>query len=216
MSATQGTTKIAVFASGRGTNFDAIRGAITAKKLDAEIVALVSDNPDAPAIAKAKGAGIRTVVKKPEGAKFRRQHEEALLSELRPLGARFVVLAGYMRLLTPDFIREFRSEGGYSRIVNVHPSLLPAFPGVGGYAQAFEHGAKVSGATVHLVDDGLDSGPICAQEAFDIRDCKSSEEVEKRGLLLENRLYPETLRWVLPEKFKLIERGNGRTIVSPN
>src|SRR4051794_15967556 len=104
-------TQIAVFASGRGTNFDAIRGAVSARRLDAEIVALVSDNPDAPAVAKAKAAGIRTVVRKPEGASGparRRAHEEALLAELGPLKPRFIVLAGYMRLFSPEFVREFR------------------------------------------------------------------------------------------------------------
>jgi phosphoribosylglycinamide formyltransferase-1 len=211
-------TRIAVLASGRGTNFDAIRAAVAAGKLDAEVVALVSDNPEAPAIGKARAAGIRTIVKAPEsrGAYGRRKHEEALLGELRPLEPQFLVLAGYMRILTPELIQEFRAPAGYSRIVNVHPSLLPAFPGVGGYAQAFEHGSKVTGATVHLVDEGLDSGPICAQEAFDISNCKSPQEVEQLGLALENRLYPETLRWVLPGRFKLIERGKGRACVSPN
>lgn len=217
--------RIAVFASGRGTNFDAIRGAVSAGKLDAEIVALVSDNPKAPAVEKARAAGIRAVVKPPEStggsrdpqavASARRRQEEALLAELRPLKPEFLVLAGYMRILTSELIGEFRAPAGYSRIVNVHPSLLPAFPGVGGYAQAFEHGAKVTGATVHLVDEGLDSGPICAQESFRIDCCASADEVERLGLELENRLYPETLRWVLPGKFRLVQR-NGRTVVSPN
>jgi phosphoribosylglycinamide formyltransferase 1 len=208
-------TRIAVFASGRGTNFDAIRAAVSSRKLEAEIVALVSDRPEAPAIGKAKQGGIRAIVQPSRGLD-RRAHEEAILAELRPLKPRFLVLAGYMRLLTPALIEEFRSEGGYSRIVNVHPSLLPSFPGVGGYAQAFEHGAKVTGATVHLVDEGLDCGPICSQEAFAISDCRTAEEVEERGLAVENRLYPETLRWVLPEKFKVSTREKGRLCVSPD
>jgi phosphoribosylglycinamide formyltransferase-1 len=111
----------------------------------------------------------------------------------------------------------FRSERGYARVTNVHPSLLPAFPGVDSYAQAFEHGAKVAGASVHLVELEIDGGPICAQEAFGIADCASAAEVERRGLEVEHRLYPETLRWVLSEKFAVERRGSqGRICVRPN
>jgi phosphoribosylglycinamide formyltransferase 1 len=208
-------TRIAVFASGRGTNFDAILASMKARKLDAEVVALVCDKPEAPVIAKARSAGLRTIVQSTKGLD-RRTHEEAILAELRPLRPEFLVLAGYMRLFTPELIEEFRTKRGYSRIVNVHPSLLPAFPGTGGYAQAFEHGAKIAGATVHLVDEGLDCGPILAQEAFAIHDCRSAEEVEKRGLAVENRLYPETLRWVLAEKFQVSRQDKGRLRVSPH
>jgi phosphoribosylglycinamide formyltransferase-1 len=135
----------------------------------------------------------------------RAEHERAVLQALEPYGVRFLVMAGYMRIISSELLNAFRSERGYFRVVNVHPSLLPAFPGVNAYAQAFEHGAKVAGATVHLVDDGLDSGPICAQEAFRIDDCKSAEEVEQRGLAVEHRLYPAALNWILPENFGIEE-----------
>ena len=109
-------------------------------------------------------------------------------------------------------------------MVNIHPSLLPAFPGLNSYAQAYRYGAKVAGVTVHLVEAEVDSGPICAQEAFSIDDCQSEEEVEKRGLAVEHQLFPQVLSWVLPEKFIIerrpllgsSEKANGRLCVCPN
>jgi phosphoribosylglycinamide formyltransferase-1 len=118
--------------------------------------------------------------------------------------------------MTPHLIEAFRSERGYSRIINIHPSLLPAFTGVSSYRQAFEFGVKTTGVTVHLVEAAVDSGPICAQEVFDIGDCKSVDEVERRGLAIEHRLFPETLKWVLPEAFSVEKRGPGRFSVRAN
>jgi phosphoribosylglycinamide formyltransferase-1 len=205
---------IAVLASGRGSNFDAILKAVRSGSLDAEITAVVSDRIGAPVLAKAGDAGIRTIeipvpapASAPDLARRRDLHEQRILEALAPLAPRFLVLAGYMRVMTPRLIEAFRSERGYSRIVNVHPSLLPAFPGVGSYAQAFEHGAKVAGVTVHLVEHEVDSGPICAQEAFSIAGCRSATEVEALGLAIEHRLYPDSLRWILPEKFTFERRG---------
>ena len=145
----------------------------------------------------------------------RTRHEELILAALAPLKPAFLILAGYMRILTPRLLGAFRSPRGYARVVNIHPSLLPAFPGTGGYAQAWEHGAKVAGASVHLVDEGVDEGPICAQEAFSIAECRSAEEVEKMGLAVEHRLYPRALSWILEEKFE-IEKMKGRPCVRPS
>ena len=139
-------------------------------------------------------------------AECRRLHEERLLGELDRLAPRFLVMAGYMRIVTPRLLAAFRSERGYCRVVNIHPSLLPAFPGVGGYAQAFRYGAKVAGATVHLVDEELDSGPILAQAAFSLADCRDEEAVMRLGKRLEQELYPRTLSWVLAEKFEVVKR----------
>ncbi len=204
---------IAVLASGRGSNFEALQAAITQGKLHAKICALVSDQPGALSIQKAQAAGIPSVVVPStdyKGESGRRAHEEKLLEALQPFSPRFLVMAGYMRIVTDPLIQAFRSERGYSRIVNIHPSLLPAFPGTDAYAQAFHHGAKVTGVTIHLVDSGLDSGPICAQEAFSVTDCNHVEEVEKRGLAIEHRLYPRTLEWVLPERFETEKTPSGR------
>ena len=214
---------IAIFASGRGSNFDAVLKAIRDGHLAAEIVAVVSDQPGAQVIEKAQAAGLKSIVVPAEKAPAReaslsaaersavlevrrKAHEEKILTQLRPLAPHFLVMAGYMRVVTSHLIEAFRSERGYSRIVNVHPSLLPSFPGVDAYEQAFSHGAQLAGVTVHLVEREVDQGPICAQEAFSIADCKSVEEVEKRGLAIEHRLFPETLKWVLTEKFMIEKR----------
>lgn len=211
---------IAILASGRGTNFVAIHKAIRARQLDAEIVQVISNKPGAQVMERAKELGIPATVvpfasdKRIHVASQRRIHEESILKALgsKP---RFLVLAGYMRILGPTLIEAFRSDQGYSRIVNVHPSLLPAFPGRDSYGQAFRFGAKVAGVTVHLVDEEIDHGGVCAQESFGITDCATADEVERRGLAVEHRLYPETLKWVLPEKFKVEKRLEGRVCVRP-
>ncbi|MDR3608281.1 MAG: phosphoribosylglycinamide formyltransferase [Oligoflexia bacterium] len=199
-------TSFAVLASGTGSNFEAIADAVQSGRLAAKLVGVVSDVPDAGVLAKARLRGITTAVVPRE--KDRAAHDRKILQALDALPGgrpRFLVLAGYMRVMTSTLIQAFRADR-YSRIVNIHPSLLPAFPGVAGYAQAYAHGAKIAGVTVHLVDEGLDSGPICAQGAFSISECESVHEVEDLGKELEHRLYPETLSWILPEKFKLEER----------
>jgi phosphoribosylglycinamide formyltransferase-1 len=121
-------------------------------------------------------------------------------------------MAGYMRIVTSKLIESFRSERGYTRVVNIHPSLLPAFPGTGAYAQAYRYGAAVAGATVHLVELEVDSGPICAQVAFPIRELRSEAEVEEKGKVMEQKLYPETLSWVLPERFEIEMRSSERDL----
>jgi len=210
-------TPIAILASGRGSNFDAIYSAVRSGQLDAEIVAVLSDKADAAVLDKAKKAGLRAISVPTVKGSSRQEHESKILEALEPLRPRFLVLAGYMRIMTPHLIERFRSERGYSRIVNIHPSLLPAFPGVESYAQAFHAGVKVSGVSVHFVETEVDSGPICAQEAFRIDDCRSVSEVEQRGLAVEHRLYSETLRWVLPEKFEITKfELSGRFCVRPN
>jgi phosphoribosylglycinamide formyltransferase-1 len=215
-------TPIAILASGRGSNFDAIYAAVKSGSLDAEIVAVVSDKADAAVLEKAKKAGLKAIAVPFVKGTARQDHETKILAELDQTRPKFLVLAGYMRIMTPHLIERFRSERGYSRIVNIHPSLLPAFPGVESYAQAFHAGVKVCGVTVHFVETEVDSGPICAQEAFRIDDCRSVSEVEQRGLAVEHRLYSETLKWVLPEKFEITKFENakfemsGRFSVRPN
>ena len=208
-------TLIAVFASGTGSNFEVIADAVQSGSLDAQIVALVCDRVDAPVIAKAKARGIITLAVPVASGQTRAAHEEEILKQLLPHTPRFAVLAGYMRILSPVFLKEFDSGHGYFRVTNIHPSLLPAFPGVDGYGQAFNYGASVSGCTVHLVDQGIDSGPICAQSSFSISDCVIGDDVRSRGLTMEHRLYPETLQWLLKEKFAVVKR-EGRICVLPN
>jgi phosphoribosylglycinamide formyltransferase-1 len=214
-------TPIAIFASGRGSNFDAIQAAVARGELNAEIRLVLSDRADAPVLEKARQKSIPTVCIAPNVAQKspearRAEHEKRILEALREQSPRFLVLAGYMRIMTPLLIEAFRSERGYSRIVNIHPSLLPAFPGVDAYRQAFEFGTKLTGATVHLVETEVDSGPVCAQESFSIAGCKSVSEVESLGLELEHRLFPGTLRWVLGEAFSVEKRQGGRFCVREN
>lgn len=208
-------TPIAILASGRGSNFDAIQSAIVSGELDAEIKAVISDFSDAPVLEKAQKQGIPVFFVDLKGLQ-RVEQSKKILAVLEPLEVRFLVLAGFMRILGKEVLEAFRSERGYFRVVNVHPSLLPAFPGVDSYRQAFEYGAAVSGVTVHLVDEKMDHGPICAQEAFSIADCKNVAEVEKRGLALEHRLFPKTLKWVLKEEFQFHSDLEGRPRVCPS
>jgi phosphoribosylglycinamide formyltransferase-1 len=198
---------IAVFASGRGSNFQAILRSIQQGRLSARVTALVCDRPEAAAIGLARQAGIPVIVER---------HEEAMLQALRKYDeTRFAVFAGYMRIVTKRFLDAFRSERGYARVTNIHPSLLPAFPGLNSYSQAYEYGTPLAGVSVHFVEEAIDAGPICAQESFPISDCRSAEEVESRGLAVEHRLYSETLSWVLPEKFD-VELRNRRLCVRQN
>ena len=206
---------IAIFSSGTGSNFEAIADSVKHGALDAKIVALVCDHADAPVIAKAQARGIKTLIVPFVAGQQKAEHEEEILKLLLPLKPHFVVLAGYMRVLSSTFLKAFDSGRGYFRVANIHPSLLPAFPGLDGYGQAFNYGARVSGCTVHLVDQGVDSGPICAQETFFISDCSSVDDVRSRGLVIEHRLYSASLKWLLKEKLT-IEKRKGRLCVLPN
>lgn len=192
------TPRIAVLASGRGSNFLAIARAISDKKLTAEIVLVASDRAQASVLEKAHQQGLPTLIEK---------DQKKLKAALLEAKVDLVVLAGYMRILTPEFIAGFSDPRGFSRIINIHPSLLPAYPGLESYKRAFEDQAKTTGVTVHFVDTGVDTGPICAQREFTIADCASVEDVEARGLKVEHELYPETLQWVLQNKFEIVEKG---------
>lgn len=208
--------RIVVLASGRGSNFEAMLRAIDSGTLDAEVAGVITDVEGALVVEKAQRRGFPTEVIPVEfqqgldKTEIRRRHEEEILVRIKKFEVhsqvKFLVLAGYRRIIGPTLLQAFQSPRGYSRIVNVHPSLLPAFPGLKSYAQAFSYGVKVTGVTVHLVEGGVDTGPICAQESFSIADCYSEEEVERRGLEIEHRLFPQTLQWILKEKFEITTR----------
>lgn len=192
--------KVGVLASGRGSNFEAILRAVQSHKLNIEIALVASNKTDAPVLEKAKQAQIPTYA----GTDY--------AQALKDHGVQFVVLAGFMKILPASFVAAYKSpKGNYSRIVNVHPSLLPAFPGLNGYEQAFRYGSKITGVTIHLVDEQLDHGPICAQKSFSIEGCKTPSDVEKMGLSIEHELYPETLSWVVNEEFVIEGRRCVRT-----
>ncbi|MBN19985.1 MAG: phosphoribosylglycinamide formyltransferase [Bdellovibrionaceae bacterium] len=209
--------KIAIFASGRGSNFDAIAEAIEDGRLIAQIYCVISDQKNAPVLEKAKKRGIKTAwVPFPlEGALAdkRKTHADLLIRQLKDQKIDWIVLAGWMRILHDDFITEFM-KNGIPHIVNIHPSLLPAFPGKKSYEQAFDYGCSVTGVTVHLVTPQMDDGPICAQESFRIEDKDSLEQVESKGLRIEHQLYPKVLAWLFSEQWKVISKGNqGRVCV---
>ncbi len=189
--------QIAVLLSGRGSNFLAIHAAIERGEVPAEIVLVVSNVADAPGLEKARELGLPALAIPHQGTP-RRVQEEKVIAALREAGAGWICLAGYMRLLSPDFIAAFRH-----RIVNIHPSLLPAFPGLDAQAQAIAHGVKVSGCTVHLVDEGLDSGPIVVQRTVPVLDGDTPGTLAARILEQEHQAYPEALRRLLTEPWRV-------------
>ena len=180
---------LGILASGRGSNLQAILDAIAAGRCPARVAVVVSDRKDAPALDRARRAGIRAVYLDPHAFPDRVAFDEAVAAVLDEHGVALVCLAGYMRILSPEFVRRYRA-----RILNVHPALLPAFPGLHAQRQALEHGARVAGATVHLVDEGVDTGPIVLQGAVPVLDGDTEETLSARILVEEHRLYPEAIR----------------------
>jgi phosphoribosylglycinamide formyltransferase-1 len=200
---TQPPTHIGVLISGRGSNLQALVDAQARGELGGVIAVVVSNEETAAGLERARRAGIPTVVRDHRGRR-REEYDGELVAVLRERGVELVCLAGFMRLLSPVFIRAFPG-----RILNVHPALLPAFPGLDAQRQAFEHGVKISGATVHLVDEGLDSGPIVAQEAVPVRSDDTAESLAARILEAEHRIYPRAVRLLLEGRC----RTEGRRII---
>jgi phosphoribosylglycinamide formyltransferase-1 len=195
--------KIAVFISGRGSNLNAIIQAISDKTLDAEIQCVVSNDPEAPGLLIAEQHGLKTFALSHKGMK-RRAHEDKILEHLKQYNIDFIVLAGYMRLIGPEFLKQFEDkDGGFYRVVNIHPSLLPSFPGTSGYEDAYNYGVKVSGVTVHLVDEELDRGIILAQVPFPRFPDDTLTTFKARGLSVEHALYPAVLQTIASEGVKV-------------
>jgi phosphoribosylglycinamide formyltransferase-1 len=197
------TKKLGVLVSGRGSNLQALIDAQKRGELGGEIGVVVSNVETALALARARAAGIRAVFRDHRGRK-REEFDAELVEILRSCGVSLVCLAGYMRLLSPVFVRAFPG-----RILNIHPALLPAFAGLDAQKQALEHGAKVSGATVHLVDEGLDSGPIVLQEAVPVLSNDTAESLSARILETEHRIYPRAVRLLLEGRCRL----EGRRVI---
>lgn len=195
---TAGKTPIAVFISGRGSNFEALDRAIRDGTLPAEIVLVLSNVPSAAGIERARSLGLHTAVVPSRGAGSRAAHEARVRDEIKRAGAEWICLAGYMRLFSADFVTAFEN-----RILNIHPSLLPSFPGLDVQQAALDHGVRVSGCTVHLVDAGLDSGPIVGQRAVPVRSGDNAQSLAARILREEHRLYAEALRRLLVEEWRI-------------
>ena len=183
---------IAVLISGRGSNLQALIDAIAEGRLDAEIAVVISNRAEAPGLERARAAGIETLVLDHKAFPSREAFDTELAREMRARGVRLVCLAGFMRLIGPPLLDAFPNA-----ILNVHPSLLPAFPGVDAQRQAFEHGVKVSGATVHLVTGELDGGPIVLQSPVPVRDDDTADRLSARILIEEHKIYPEAVQMIL-------------------
>ncbi|HEX8284865.1 MAG TPA: phosphoribosylglycinamide formyltransferase [Pyrinomonadaceae bacterium] len=183
--------KVGVLISGRGSNMVALADAVAEGHVPGARVALVlSDKPQAAGLVRARERGIETAVVERRG-RTREEHEREVVAALKAAGVEIICLAGYMRLLSPCFVEEFRG-----RVLNIHPSLLPAFPGLDAQRQAVEHGVRFSGCTVHFVDETLDGGPIITQRVVPVLDEDTPETLSARILVEEHRAYPEALALV--------------------
>ena len=193
--------KIAVLCSGIGSNLQAIIDKIGDGYIPSEIALVVSDNKDAFALKRAMKAGIETFVLNPKDHDTRESFDREVIKNLQKKKIDLVVLAGYMRLLSDHFIKEYRNK-----IVNIHPSLLPSFKGTHGIKDALEYGVKVTGPTVHFVDEKLDHGPIILQKAVEIKDGDTEESLLKRVHKEEHKIYPEAIKLFVEGKLKIKDR----------
>ena len=196
---------IGVLISGRGSNLQAIIDAIESGRLRARIGVVISNRADAAGLERAARAGIETAIVPHKAHPDRESYDRALVELLKAHGVDLVCLAGFMRMLGPHFVQAFPNA-----VLNVHPSLLPAFPGLDAQRQALEHGVRVSGATVHFVTPALDAGPIICQACVPVEDDDTVETLSARILEQEHRLYPEAIARVLAGRWQL----QGRRVVS--
>ncbi len=189
--------KIGILISGRGSNMVALIDAVQAGEIpDSEVAVVISDKPDAAGLSKARERGVETALIERRG-RPREEHDGEIITELRKRGVELVCLAGYMRLLSKDFVRTFEN-----RIVNIHPSLLPAFPGLNVQQQAIDHGVKISGCTVHFVNEELDAGRIILQRAVEVKDGDTAETLASRILEQEHQAYVEAVRRIVSGQVK--------------
>lgn len=180
--------KIGILASGRGSNAQAILDAIAAGAINGEVVIIISDNPAAEVLKRAEANRIPACCIKRSAFSDKHRFEESLAAELERYGVQLVVLAGFMRLLSVHFISRFPRK-----IMNIHPSLLPSFPGLDAQGQAIRYGAKVSGCTVHFVDEGMDTGPVILQQAVPVYSEDTADQLAERILQVEHCLYPRAV-----------------------
>ena len=197
--------KLGILLSGRGSNFQAIARNVQAGKIPAEIAVVISNRADAQGLETARAMGLEAVCIPSKGLK-RKEYDRRVVALLKQKQVDLVCLAGFMRLLSAWFVEQFPN-----RILNIHPALLPSFPGLDGQQQALEHGVKFSGCTVHFVDAGLDSGPIVAQAVVPVNDDDTLAALSARILSQEHRLYTEAINIVLSGKFRIAGRRVMRT-----
>jgi len=197
--------KLAVLVSGRGSNLQAIIDSIDREELDAHLSIVISNTKDAMALKRAEKHGIKTIFIDPSTYSNSKEYDKALVLKLKEFSIDLICLAGYMRILGEEVIQTFEKK-----IINIHPSLLPAFPGLNAPKQAINHGVKFSGCTVHFVDSGVDSGPIILQTVVPVYDNDDEKSLSKRILEQEHYLYPKAIKMIRENKIRL----NGRTVTS--
>jgi len=190
--------KLAVFASGRGSNFQSIVDNIKSGEIPAEVKLLISDRQDAGALKRAERENIEHLFINPAHFESKTDYEEELIGLLKNVGVKLIVLAGYMRILTPLFVKKFKNQ-----IINIHPSLLPAFKGLEAQKQAVDYGVKYSGCTVHFVDQGMDTGPIIKQAVVEVKEDDSADDLAARILKEEHKIYPEAVKLIAEGKIKI-------------
>ncbi len=194
-------TRVGVLLSGRGSNFLALHGAMERGEVPAQVAVVVSNVPEAPGLEKARALRLPVVSLPHRLEASRLAHEARVLKALDHAEVEWICLAGYMRRLSASFVAQYPN-----RILNIHPSLLPAFPGLEAQRQAFEHGVKVAGCTVHLVDEEVDAGPIVVQRAVPVRDDDTAESLAARILTEEHKAYPEALKRLLEGRWEVVGR----------
>ena len=193
--------KLGVLCSGRGTDLQSIIDAISNNQLHAEIAIVLTDKPNVMALERAEKAGIKNLCVDRRAFENKSDFEAALLKELKIAEVDLVVLAGFMRILSPTFVHEYKDH-----IMNIHPSLLPSFPGAHAHRDVLAYGVKVSGCTVHFVDEGTDSGPIIMQAAVEVKDDDTEETLATRVLEQEHIIYPKAIQLYVEGRLKIIGR----------
>ncbi len=194
---------LGVLASGRGSNLQSILDAIEAGKLPAKVNVVITDKPQAKALDRAREKGIPAICIDRKQYETKTAFEEAIIAELKAHGVELVILAGFMRILSPLFVHAFKD-----RIMNIHPSILPSFPGADAHQLVLDYGVKVSGCTVHFIDEGTDSGPIVLQATVPVMDDDDHDSLAARVLVEEHKIYPEAIRLYAEGKLEI----NGRKV----
>ncbi|MFH1995078.1 MAG: phosphoribosylglycinamide formyltransferase [Nitrospinota bacterium] len=196
--------RVAILISGRGSNMEALIKGVQSGFIPAEIGLVFSNRAEAEGLAKAKKDGLKTLFLNPKEYKGKEEYDRAIVETLRGEGIDLVCLAGFMRIISPYFVDAY-----HNRIINIHPSLLPAFPGLDAQEQAIDYGVKYSGVTVHIVDKGVDSGPIIAQRVVEVKEGDTAETLAKRILAEEHKIYPLVLKALAEGRVKV----KGRTVM---
>ena len=184
-----------LMASGTGSNVQALIDAVNHGQIQAEIVGVISDQPQAAVIQKAQVAGIESFISQPKDYISRKDWEQSILDFCQARSSDLILLAGFMRILSADFLQHYPQQ-----VINIHPSLLPAFPGRQGIKDAYDYGVKITGVTIHYVDDGIDTGPIIAQESLKIDPNWDLAQLESHIHQIEHQLYPATIEKLIQEK----------------